>query len=79
MAADPIVGAWELVSDSRVAIAIFTGSHYAFVGAPKDRRPSAGRVTINLGLVGISSSLVRSYRIRISISSMATSGLIGSG
>ena len=42
MAADPIVGAWELVSDSRVAIAIFTGSHYAFVGAPKDRRPSAG-------------------------------------
>jgi hypothetical protein len=42
MADDPIVGAWELVSDSRVAIAIFTGSHYAFVGAPKDRRPSAG-------------------------------------
>ena len=42
MAADPIVGAWELVSDSRVAIAIFTGSHYAFVGAAKDRRPSAG-------------------------------------
>jgi len=42
MADDPIVGAWELVSDSRVAIAIFTGSHYAFVGAPKDRRRSAG-------------------------------------
>ena len=42
MADDSIVGAWELVSDSRVAIAIFTGSHYAFVGAPKDRRRSAG-------------------------------------
>ena len=37
MADDSIVGAWELVSDSRVAIAIFTGSHYAFVGAAKDR------------------------------------------
>ena len=42
MADDSIVGAWELVSDSRVAIAIFTDSHYAFVGAPKDRRRSAG-------------------------------------
>ena len=42
MANNPLVGAWELVSDSRVAIAIFTGSHYAFVGAPKDRRRSAG-------------------------------------
>ena len=42
MADDSIVGAWELVSDSRVAIAIFTGSHYAFVSAPKDRRRSAG-------------------------------------
>jgi len=42
MADDSIVGAWELVSDSRVAIAIFTGSHYAFVGAAKDRRPSTG-------------------------------------
>ena len=42
MADDSIVGAWELVSDSRVAIAIFTGSHYAFVGAPKDRRRSDG-------------------------------------
>ena len=42
MADDSIVGAWELVSDSRVAIAIFTGSHYAFVGAAKGRRPSAG-------------------------------------
>ena len=42
MADDSIVGAWELVSDSRVAIAIFIGSHYAFVGAPKDRRRSDG-------------------------------------
>ena len=42
MANNPLIGAWELVSDSRVAIVIFTGSHYAFVGAPKDRRRSAG-------------------------------------
>ena len=42
MADDSIVGAWELVSDSRVAIAIFTGSHYSFVGAPKDRQRSSG-------------------------------------
>ena len=30
MANDPIVGAWELVSDSGVGIAIYTGSHYAY-------------------------------------------------
>ena len=39
---DSIVGAWELVSDSRVGIRIYTGSHYAMLGAPKDRRRSAG-------------------------------------
>ena len=42
MADDPIVGAWELVSDSRVGIRIYTGSHYAMLGAPKDRTRSAG-------------------------------------
>jgi len=42
MANNPLVGAWELVSDSRVGIRIYTGSHYAMLGAPKDRRRSAG-------------------------------------
>ena len=30
MANNPLVGAWELVSDSGVGIAIYTGSHYAY-------------------------------------------------
>ena len=30
MANDPIVGAWELVSDSGVGITIYTDSHYAY-------------------------------------------------
>ncbi len=42
MANDPIVGAWELVSDSGVGITIYTGSHYAIVRAPKNRQRSAG-------------------------------------
>ena len=42
MANNPLVGAWELVSDSRVGIRIYTGSHYAMLGAPKDRTRSAG-------------------------------------
>ncbi len=42
MANDPIVGAWELVSDSRVGIRIYTGSHYTMLSAPKDRKRSAG-------------------------------------
>ena len=42
MADDPIVGAWELVSDSRVGVAIYTGSHYAVVMAPKDRQRTSG-------------------------------------
>ena len=29
MANNPLVGAWELVSDSDVGIRIYTGSHYA--------------------------------------------------
>ena len=42
MANDPIVGAWELVSDSGVGITIYTDSHYAIVRAPKNRQRSAG-------------------------------------
>jgi len=42
MANNPLVGAWELVSDSRVGVRIYTGSHYAVLGAPKDRKRSAG-------------------------------------
>ena len=42
MANNPLVGAWELVSDLRVGVAINTGSHYAVVMAPKDRQRSSG-------------------------------------
>ena len=42
MANNPLVGAWELVSDSSAGVLIYTGSHYATVSAPKNRRRSAG-------------------------------------
>ena len=42
MVDDPIVGAWELISDSSAGIFIYTGSHYSAVVAPKDRRRSSG-------------------------------------
>jgi len=42
MANNPLVGAWELVSDSSVGVLIYTGSHYAVVMAPKDRQRSSG-------------------------------------
>ena len=42
MANNPLVGAWELVSDSSVGVLIYTGSHYAAVMAPKDRQRSSG-------------------------------------
>ena len=42
MADDPIVGAWELISDSSAGIFIYTGSHYSAVVAPKERRRSSG-------------------------------------
>jgi len=46
MADDPIVGAWELVSDSRVGVSIYTDSHFSTVVAPKNRqRSSASRAT----------------------------------
>ena len=38
MANNPVVGAWERVPDSNVGIRIYTGSHYAMLGAPKDRK-----------------------------------------
>ena len=42
MANNPLVGAWEPVSDSSVGVLIYTGSHYAAVMAPKDRQRSSG-------------------------------------
>ena len=45
MANNPLVGAWERVSDSRVGVSIYTGSHYASVMAPKDRQRSSGEPT----------------------------------
>ena len=42
MANNPLVGAWDLVSDLRVGVAIYTGSHYAVVMAPKDRQRASG-------------------------------------
>ena len=42
MANNPLVGAWERVSDSSVGVLIYTGSHYAAVMAPKDRQRSSG-------------------------------------
>ena len=42
MADDSIVGAWELVSDSRVGVSIYTDSHFSTVMAPKNRQRSSG-------------------------------------
>ncbi len=42
MANNPLVGAWERVSDSSVGVLIYTGSHYVAVMAPKDRQRSSG-------------------------------------
>ena len=42
MANDPLVGAWELVSDSDAGILIYTGSLCVLVGSPKNRRRSTG-------------------------------------
>ena len=38
MADGPIVGAWELVSDSRVGVSIYTDSHFSTVMAAKNRQ-----------------------------------------
>ena len=42
MANNPLVGAWERVSDSSVGVLIYTGSHYVAVMAPKDRQRASG-------------------------------------
>jgi len=42
MANNPLVGAWELVSDSDVGIRIYTGLHYAVLSMPKNRKRAAG-------------------------------------
>jgi len=42
MANNPLVGAWELVSDSDAGILIYTGSLCVLVGSPKNRRRSTG-------------------------------------
>ena len=42
MADDSIVGAWELVSDSRGGVSIYTDSHFSTVMAAKNRQRSSG-------------------------------------
>ncbi|MCH2506718.1 MAG: hypothetical protein MK125_14355, partial [Dehalococcoidia bacterium] len=42
MANNPLVGAWELVSDSDVGIRIYTGLHNAELSMPKNRKRAAG-------------------------------------
>ena len=41
MADDSIVGGWELVSDSRVGVSIYTDSHFSTVMAAKNRQRSS--------------------------------------
>ena len=43
MANDPIVGAWELVSDSGVGITIYTDSHYAYRTGTQESSAAGGR------------------------------------
>ena len=38
----PLVGAWELVNDTRQGVAVFTGTHYAIVVMQKDRNLPSG-------------------------------------
>ena len=46
MANNPLIGAWERVSDASEGILIYTGSHYAAVMASKERkRPAADQVS----------------------------------
>ena len=37
--ASPIVGAWELVSNTEEGIAVFTDTHYSFIFQNKNRKP----------------------------------------
>ena len=55
MANNPLVGAWERVSDSSVGVLIYTGSHYAAVMAPKDRQRSSGEPTPDEALEALNS------------------------
>ena len=55
MANNPLVGAWERVSDSRVGVSIYTGSHYVAVMAPKDRQRSSGEPTPDEALAALNS------------------------
>ena len=36
--ASPLVGAWELISDSEEGIAVFTDTHYSFIFQDKNRK-----------------------------------------
>jgi len=66
MANNPLVGAWERVSDSHVGVLIYTGSHYSAVMAPKDRQRSSGeRATPDEALAAIRScqALSRTYTV----------------
>ena len=35
----PLVGAWELISDTEEGIAVFTDTHYSFIFQNKNRKP----------------------------------------
>ena len=51
----PLVGAWELVNDTRQGVAVFTGTHYAIVVMQKDRNlPSGEQYTPEEALEAIS-------------------------
>ena len=66
MANNPLVGAWERVSDSSVGVLIYTGSHYSAVMAPKDRPRSSGeRATPDEALAALNScpALARTYTV----------------
>ncbi len=40
--ASPLTGAWELISDTDVAIAIYMDTHFSFVSMQKDRKGFQG-------------------------------------
>ena len=53
----PLVGAWELVDDSRQGVLIYTGTHYALVQMQKERHlPKGDQYTPEEALEAISSS-----------------------
>ena len=79
MANNPLVGAWELVSDSDVGIRIYTGLHYAVLSMPKNRKRAAGnQATPDEALAALNScpALAGTYTLpgsRITLTRLANS------